>query len=185
MTLAPHDVSEVVFSRAQIATRVEALVDAIAADRGGEPLVLIGILRGSFIFLADLLRGLYRHGVPAVVDFLTLESYGNGTASSGRVRLAKDFEIDVDGQDVLLVDDILDSGRTLSFAVAHLRERGAARVRTCVLLDKPARRAVPFSPDYRGFEIDDTFVVGYGLDYAGRYRELPHIARVAFPGSAP
>ena len=186
MNRPPHDVSDVLFSRERIATRVDALVTAIAEGHGEDPLVLIGILRGSFIFLADLVRGLYRHRVPALVDFLTLESYGAGTASSGAVRLARDFEIDVTGQDVLLVDDILDSGRTLTFAVGHLRARGAARVRTCVLLDKPARRAVPCEADYRGFEIEDTFVVGYGLDYAGRYRELPHIARVTFPeGGAP
>ncbi len=180
MSRPTHHVNDVLFSRDQIETRVTEIVGEIAAGYRQNPLVFIGILRGSFVFLADLLRGLYRHRVPAVVDFLTLESYGVGTESSGQVRLAKDFEIDVTGQSVLIVDDILDSGRTLKYAVDHVKKRGAADVRTCVLLDKASRRVAPFSADYRGFDIDDLFVVGYGLDYAGRYRELPHIAKVTF-----
>lgn len=185
MDTPAHDVDEILFSRESIHARVEAIVDEIAEGFRGDPLVLIGILRGSFIFLADLVRSLYRHRIPAVVDFMTLESYGAGTASSGKVRLIKDVEIDVADKQVLLVDDILDSGRTLSFAADHLRQRGASEVHTCVLLDKTARRVVPCEADHVGFSVEDAFVVGYGLDYAGRYRELPHIARVTFKDPAP
>jgi len=180
MNTPAHHVDEILFTRERIQTRVEEIVDEIAEGLHSDPLVIIGILRGSFIFLADLIRGLYRHRIPAVVDFMTLESYGAGTASAGQVRLVKDIDIDVNGKEVLLVDDILDSGRTLSDAVEHLRRRGAKEVRTCVLLDKTARRVVPYAADFVGFSVDDAFVVGYGLDYAGRYRELPHIARVTF-----
>jgi len=139
---------------------------------------MIGILRGSFMFLADLVRDLYPHGVHPRIDFLTLESYGSAMESSGRVTVTKDITVDVNGAEVILIDDILDSGRTLSFASRWVREKGASRVLTCALLDKPERRAVPFKADFIGFTIPDHFVVGYGLDYDSRYRELPYIAKV-------
>lgn len=173
-------VKEVVFDEAQIAGRVQALAQDIAAACGRETLTIVGVLRGSFIFLADLVRALHRQGVRARVDFMVLESYGSGTASSGMVRLNKDITLDVHGQEVLLVDDILDSGRTLSFARQHLLDLGARRVRTCVLLDKPARRAVKSEADFVGFKVPDEFIVGYGLDYDHAYRELPWIGRVKF-----
>lgn len=135
------------------------------------------------MFLADLVRDLYPHGVHPRIDFVSLSSYGAGTVSSGTVELRKDLSVDIDGADVFLIDDILDTGRTLSYAVDLLRRRGARRVGTCVLLDKPARRVVPFEADHVGFTIEDEFVVGYGLDYDSCYRELPYIARVTFdPG---
>ncbi|NCC53763.1 MAG: hypoxanthine phosphoribosyltransferase, partial [Spartobacteria bacterium] len=114
------------------------------------------------------------------IDFTTLSSYGGGTESSGAVEIAKDMSVDVNGADVFLVDDILDTGRTLTFARNHAFEKGARSVRTCVLLDKPSRRIVPIEADHVGFEIDDFFVVGYGLDYDSYYRELPYIAKVTF-----
>jgi hypoxanthine phosphoribosyltransferase len=171
---------EVLYSADQIEARVRALVHEMAEGCRSENLVMIGILRGSFIFLADLVRELWRQDVHPRIDFMTLESYGAGTQSSGTVRVAKDVGMAVAGADVLVVDDILDTGRTLSFARQHLLALGARSVRTCALLDKPARRIVPFTADYIGFTIEDRFVVGYGLDYDGRYREVPHIACVTF-----
>ena len=175
-----HHIQQVLFSADQIGARVRTLVHDMAEGCRGENLVMVGILRGSFIFLADLVRELYQQDIHPRIDFMTLESYGSGTESSGQVRVAKGLGMDVAGTDVLVVDDILDTGRTLSFARQHLHELGARSVRTCALLDKPARRAVPFEADYIGFTIEDRFVVGYGLDFDGRYRELPHIACVTF-----
>lgn len=177
--MKPHRL-EVQMTAEQIATRIDQLVTEMQRDLRGDNVVMIGILRGSFIFLADLVRDLNPHDVHPRIDFITLESYGSGTVSSGEVRVVKELRLDVAGADVVLVDDILDSGRTLSFASNYLRERGARSVKTCALLDKPARRAVPFEADYVGFKIEDNFVVGYGLDYDSRYRELPYIANVIF-----
>ncbi len=175
-----HHVKKVLFTERQIATRVRLLVKAIARDYPEDPIVIIGILRGSFIFLADLIRALHRRGRRVVIDFMTLESYGSGIESSGRVHLVKGFSADVRGRRVLLVDDILDTGRTLSYARAWLGRRGAVEVRMCALLDKPARRVSSVSADYVGFSVPDVFAVGYGLDYAGWYRDLPYIAAVTF-----
>jgi len=169
---------EVIFDRRAIAVRIEALAAEIAnADL--ENLIVISILKGSFIFAADLIRSLHEAGLAPEVDFLFLSSYGKGTASSGTVVVLRDIEIDVAGRSVLLVDDILESGRTLAFAKQLLREKGAERVATCVLLDKPGRRAAAIEADFRGFECPDAFVVGYGMDLAHRYRELPFVGRVA------
>jgi hypoxanthine phosphoribosyltransferase len=176
----PHHVGHVLIPEPEIQARVDALVTEMADDCRSDDLVLIGILRGSFMFLADLVRDLYQHGIHPRIDFFSLSSYGSGTESSGQVAVHRELSVDVEGADVLLVDDILDTGRTLAFAVAYLRERGARRVSTCVLLDKPARRVVPFQADHTGFTIEDAFVVGYGLDYDSCYRELPYIARVTF-----
>lgn len=182
--MRPHHTNDVLFSAEQIQTRVRELVDRLAADCRSESLVMIGILRGSFIFFADLVREVNRHKLHPRIDFTTLESYGAGTESSGTVRVAREIAVDVRGADVVLVDDILDTGRTLSFACRHLFDRGAATVKTCVLLNKPSRRAVPVEADYVGFTIADVFVVGYGLDYDSYYRELPYIAKVTFTGAA-
>lgn len=180
--MKPHHTRAIVFSADEIAHRVDALVVGMSAACRSDNFVMIGILRGSFIFLADLVRDLYQHDVHPRIDFLTLESYGSETESSGVVRVVKDIRMDVTGADVMLVDDILDTGRTLSFASSLLRERGARTVKTCALLDKPSRRIVPFEADFVGFTIPDEFVVGYGLDYDSRYRELPYIAKVTFTG---
>jgi hypoxanthine phosphoribosyltransferase len=185
-----HHIQHRLFSAEAIRARIDALVEEMAADRKSWPdsgdrnsnFAMVGILRGSFVFLADLVRALYFHGIHPRIDFMTLESYGSGTESSGRVTVSKDISLDVSQATVIVVDDILDTGRTLSFAVDLLRQRGARAVKSCVLLDKPARRVVPMRADFRGFEIEDEFVVGYGLDYDGRYRELPYIARVTFTG---
>jgi hypoxanthine phosphoribosyltransferase len=174
-------VGRTLFTERQIAARVRTLAGEIARDYCEDPIVIVGVLRGSFIFLADLVRALHRRGRRAMIDFMTLDSYGGGTASNGRVRLVQGFSTEVRGRRVLLVDDILDTGRTIEYARAYLRRRGAAEVRVCALLEKPARRVFPsVGADYIGFSVPDVFVVGYGLDYAGWHRDLPHIAEVRF-----
>ena len=180
MTVSGPDGIDVLFTAEQIAGRVEELAGEIVAQIDGDLLVVV-ILKGSFVFAADLIRALDRNGVPARVDFITLSSYQEGTESSGRVVLAHDLSEDVKGQDVLIVDDILESGRTLDFACSAMADRGAASVRTCLLLDKPARRKVPIEADFVGFSIAPEFVVGYGLDLAHRYRGLPFIGLVREP----
>ena len=180
MSLKPHHLENVLFTPQQIDTRIDGLVDEIAEGGKSDNFVMIGILRGSFMFLADLVRDLNTHDLHPRIDFITLESYYGGTESSGKVEIRKDIEVDVSGSDVLLVDDILDTGRTFSFAVEHIRSKGARSIKTCTLLDKPARRIVDIEADHVGFTIEDRFVVGYGLDYDCYYRDLPHIAEVTF-----
>ena len=178
--MRPHDVKEILFDKAVIAERVDRLVDEMMEAGISDRLVVIGILKGSFMFLSDLMRSFHRHDVHPRIDFMTLSSYGSATESSGSVEIIHDIREDLTGMDILLVDDILDSGRTLQFTRKLLQDRGVRNVRTCVLLDKKARRAVDFEADFTGFEVDDHFVVGYGLDYDNLYRELPYIAKVAF-----
>lgn len=178
--MRPHHVREVLFTREQIQQRVRTMIDEIAGGCKAENLVMLGILRGSFIFLADLVRGFAEHDLHPRIDFITLSSYGSSTKSSGTVRITHDTDEDLRGADVVIVDDILDSGRTLAFAKDLFLKRGVRSVRTCVLLDKKANRAVEMEADYTGFLVDDIFVVGYGLDYDKRYRELPYIAKVTF-----
>jgi hypoxanthine phosphoribosyltransferase len=168
---------EVVFSAATIAERIDAMARRIA-QVGLDDLLVVAVLKGSFVFAADLLRALYRAGLSPQVDFLSLSSYRMGTTSSGRVEIVRDIEIDVAGRNVLIVDDILESGRTLAFAKDLIVARGAARVATCVLLDKPVRRAAEIAADFSAFECPDVFVVGYGMDLAHRLRELPFVGRV-------
>ena len=173
--MTSHNVSEILFDREALARRVADLAEEIAQRRPAD-LLAVGILRGCFVFLADLVRALSERGVRLNVDFLVLSSYGNDVESSGNVRVLQDLRETAKDRDVLLVDDILDTGRTLAFARRLLLERGARSVATCALLDKPSRRVVDFEADHVGFSIPDAFVVGYGLDYANRYRELPHLA---------
>lgn len=168
---------DVLISTDDIAVRVEALARDIVADMPGEILVVV-ILKGSFVFAADLIRALERVGASAQVDFITLSSYRHCT-SGGAVQVTHDLSEDVAGRDVLIVEDILESGRTLAFAGDHLTRRGAASVRSCLLLDKPEKRRVAVEADYVGFTIGPEFVVGYGLDLAHRYRGLPYIGVVA------
>jgi hypoxanthine phosphoribosyltransferase len=176
--MKPHHIKDILITADEIARRVDELVTEMEPHCRAQNFVMIGILRGSFMFLADLVRDLYQHGVHPRIDFLTLESYGSAMESSGHVKVTKDITVDVTGAEVLIIDDILDSGRTLTFATQLLKDKGAARVLTCALLDKPERRILPFKSDFVGFTIPDHFVVGYGLDYDSRYRELPYIAKV-------
>lgn len=175
--MAGDDDLEVLFTAAQIADRVDAIARAIAAAEPRDLLVAV-ILKGSFVFAADLLRALDRAGMDPRVDFITLASYGEAMESSGRVAVIHDLSEPVGGRPVLLIDDILESGRTLAFARDLLAGRGAAPVRTCVLLDKNVRRLLPIEADYVGFRIGNDYVIGYGLDLAHRFRGLPYIGTV-------
>jgi len=178
--MSPYHLNDVLITPRQLARRVDELAREMAAGDKSDNLVVIGILRGSFIFMADLVRWFSQHDLHPRIDFMIMESYGHGTSPQKEPVVSRDCSLDLKDADVVLVDDILDTGRTLQKAVAHLKTRGVRSVRTCALLDKPARRAVPFEADFVGFKIEDAFVVGYGLDYDGRHRELPHITKVTF-----
>ncbi len=169
---------EVLFPPDVIAARIGELCQEIAAAGLRNPLV-VPILTGSFVFSADLLRGLHAAGLTPEVDFLTLSSYRHTTRSAGSVDILRDMELDVADRDVLLVDDILDTGRTLAYAKDLVAARGARRLLTCVLLNKRVRRVVTIEADFIAFECPPVFVVGYGMDLANRYRELPFVGRVA------
>jgi len=171
---------EILYSAAEIANRVAALAGSIAATLGPD-LLVVAILKGSFIFAADLIRALHHAGLHPEIDFMTLSSYGTGTESSGQVGISRDVTESLVGRQVLLIDDILESGRTLAFARASLEARGA-KVSLCVLLEKPGRRKAPIDADFIGFVCPDRFVVGYGLDFAHYYRELPYIGVIQSDG---
>jgi hypoxanthine phosphoribosyltransferase len=165
------EVESVLITPDELAKRVAQLASAIEADFAGGDLVLVGLLSGTVTFLADLLRELQ---VPLHLDFIAISSYGSGT-TSGRLVLSKDLRLDVRGRDVLVVDDIADSGRTLDRVLRRMKRLKPRRLKTCVLLEKPARREKAVPLDFVGFRIPDLFVVGYGLDFAERYRNLPFI----------
>ncbi|MGQ0582491.1 MAG: hypoxanthine phosphoribosyltransferase [Reyranella sp.] len=165
------------FSAAEIATRVDEMAADLAVKLAPDTLV-VSVLKGSFVFAADLIRALSRTGADWSMDFLTLSSYGSGTETTGHVKVVRDIVDDVRDRDVLLVDDILESGFTLSFAKKLLEERGARRVSICTLLDKPAKRRTTLQADFVGFQAGDEFLVGYGLDWAHRFRGLPYIGVV-------
>jgi hypoxanthine phosphoribosyltransferase len=168
------------FSAEAIAERVGSLARDIAAASARD-LVIVAILKGSFIFAADLIRALHREGLRPEIDFIFLASYGAGTASGGEVRVLRDVEIALSGREAVIVDDILDSGRTLHFAKTLLEDRGPKTVKTCVLIDKQVPRAAAIVPDFVGFRCPPVFVVGYGMDLAHCYRELPFIGEIAKP----
>ncbi|HIZ07574.1 MAG TPA: hypoxanthine phosphoribosyltransferase [Candidatus Eubacterium avistercoris] len=149
----------------------------ISEDMNGEPVKIICILKGACFFACELAK---RITVPVFIDFMSVSSYGEETTSSGTVRILKDLDSPIEGENVLIVEDIIDTGRTLNYLVNNFRSRGAKTVRLCTLLNKPDRRAVEVDVDYVGFEIPDEFVVGYGLDYAQKYRNLPYIGIVEF-----
>lgn len=172
------------FDEAAIASRVRELACVIAHDLPEPTPVLIGLLTGAFIFLADLARELGRLGVEPQVDFMAVSHYGHSTESSGLVQIHKDSALDFTGRPLLLVDDILDSGRTLRMVRDHLTSRHPSWLRTCVLLDKPSRRQVTISADYVGFEVPDAWVIGYGLDAYGQGRGLPYVAALETPDSS-
>ena len=165
-----------------IAARIEDLAREIeTVFAGTDKLVVVGLLRGSFVFIADLVREI---NLPVEVDFLEASSYGSAMESSREVRILKDLRGEIAGRDVLVVEDIVDTGHTLHHVVNLLRSREPARLRTIALLDKPSRREVPIKADWIGFEIPDEFVVGYGIDYAQRNRNLPYIGKVRMTGAA-
>ena len=167
-----EDVAEVYFTREQIARRVAELGEAITKDYEGKDLLVVGILNGVVVFYADLVRAI---DMPIQVDFMRVSSYGGGTESTGRVRILKDLDTDIAGHHVLIVEDILDTGLTLHSLKRILSDRMPASIKICALLDKPTRRTCDIQADYVGFAIPDAFVVGNGLDYDQKYRNLPYI----------
>lgn len=171
MTILP-DVDKILLTEEEITNRVKELGQQITKDYAGKDLVLVGVLKGSVVFLADLARQI---DCPLSLDFMSCSSYGNSSESSGVVRILKDLDRSIEGKDVLVVEDIVDTGTTLHYLLGNLRSRKAASVRLATLLNKPERRITDVSVDYNGFNIPDYFVVGYGLDYAERYRNLPYI----------
>jgi hypoxanthine phosphoribosyltransferase len=166
------DILEVFYSEEQLKTKVAELGAAITRDYQGKSPVLVSVLRGSYIFMADLTRAI---DLPCTVDFMSVSSYGAGTTSSGQVKILKDLSEPIEGKDLIIVEDILDSGNTLFYLRDVLAARKPASIAICTLLDKPERRTKPIQADYSGFEVPDAFVVGYGLDYAEKYRNLPYI----------
>lgn len=169
---AMNEIDEVLFTRDDIAKRVAELGAEITRDYEGKDLIVVGILKGAGVFMCDLIREI---NSPIKIDFMSVSSYGNSTESSGIVRITSDLHQDIQGCSVLIVEDIIDTGYTLHYLREYLRNRGAEDVKICTLLDKPSRRQVEVPVDYIGFEVEDRFIIGYGIDYAEKYRNLPFI----------
>ena len=168
----PTSYKEMLFSQAQLRARVQQMAREISRDYAGRELLVVGVLKGAFIFMSDLIRALE---VPCRADFIRAASYGAGDESSGCVEITKDIETDITGRDVLIVEDIVDTGLTVQYLTETLRARHPGSLKVCVFLDKKGRRKIPFEADYVGFSIDDGFVVGYGLDFAEQYRAFPDV----------
>jgi hypoxanthine phosphoribosyltransferase len=166
------DCERILLTEEEIRAKVQELGRRISSDYAGKEVLLIGILKGAMIFLADLVREIT---VPTQFDFMAVSSYGSSSKSSGEVRILKDLEYGVEGRNIILVEDIVDTGLTLNYLAENLMSRDPASVKICTLLDKPSRRVEPVEIDYKGFVIRDDFVVGYGLDYSDRYRNFPCI----------
>lgn len=166
------DIQSVLISQEELAEAVRKLGEQISQDYAGRDLMLVSVLKGSVVFMADLMRAI---SIPASIDFMSVSSYGSGVKTSGVVRIIKDLDEELGGRDILIVEDILDSGMTLSYLKEHIQAKGARSIRIATLLDKPERRKVDIRPDYSCFSVPDEFVVGYGLDYAERYRNLPYV----------
>ena len=167
-----EDIKETLLDQEILAGRIKELGARISADYAGKRILMIGILRGAVIFMADLARSI---DVPVAIDFMAVSSYGASSKSSGVVRILKDLDENVEGRHLLIVEDIIDTGLTLNYLLENLRSRKPASLKICTLLNKPSRRKAEVPIDYNGFDIPDYFVVGYGLDYDGNYRNLPFI----------
>ncbi|GGG24831.1 hypoxanthine phosphoribosyltransferase [Paenibacillus abyssi] len=167
-----NDIQETLYDAEQIQQKVRELAENISRDFEGRNPLVICVLKGAFIFMADLVKNV---SIPLEIDFMAVSSYGQSTKSSGVVKIIKDLDVSVEGRDVLIVEDIIDSGLTLSYLIDVLERRNAKSVTVVTLFDKPARRTVELDADYTGFTLPDEFVVGYGLDYAEKYRNLPYI----------
>lgn len=167
-----EDIQEILFTERQMAVMVERIGKEISRDYKDKNLLLVSVLKGSVIFMADLMRSI---DLPARIDFMAVSSYGSGVKSSGIVKIIKDLDIPLDGYDIVIVEDILDSGKTLSYLIDLLKARNPKSVSICALFDKPERREVNIQADYVGTEIPDAFIVGYGLDYDEKYRNLPFV----------
>ena len=166
------DILGILFSEEMIQNRVREMGAQITKDYAGKDLFLLGVLKGCYVFMSDLSRSI---DLPLTMDFMAVSSYGDGTSTTGAVKITKDLSKDIEGKDVLIVEDILDSGVTLSYLKTYLQGRNPASIKIVTLLDKPARRKTDIKADYFGYESPDEFVVGYGLDYAEHYRNLPYI----------
>ena len=167
-----ENIQEVLVSEKQLKKRIKEMAEEITRDYAGKAPLMVGILRGSVIFMADLVRQI---DLPVTMDFMVVSSYGAGTVSSGLVNIRKDLEEDIRGRDVIIVEDILDTGNTLVKLTAELLRREPASLKLCVMLDKPSRRTTPIKADYVGFSIPDAYVVGFGLDFDQGYRQLPYV----------
>lgn len=173
MSETKNAIGKILFTEEQIKERAEELGKEITEAYSGEELVLIGTLKGAIIWMADIMK---RIDLNTQIDFITASSYGGRTSTSGIVKITKDVELDLTDKHVLIVEDIVDSGVTLSRLIEYLKERNAKSVKICTLLDKPSRRITDVKPDYVGFEVEDLFIIGYGLDYDQKYRNLPYIS---------
>ncbi|MBO7563635.1 MAG: hypoxanthine phosphoribosyltransferase [Clostridiales bacterium] len=172
-------ITEVMINRNEIAEAVERLGRQISEDYKGREIIVIGILKGASVFLADLIRKI---DCPLIMDFMQVSSYYNSTVSSGNVQIRKDLDYDISGKDVLIVEDIIDSGVTMQCLKRELFARNPKSIKVCAAFDKPSRRKVEFTADYIGIEVPDEFIVGYGLDYAGKYRNLPDVCVLEVDG---
>jgi hypoxanthine phosphoribosyltransferase len=181
MTLADPDRHELrrLIGEDELSRRVESLARQISSDYAGKKPLLVGVLKGAWVFMADLVR---RVSIPVNCDFVKLSSYGDSTSTSGQVQLQLDVSLPIAGREVLVIEDIIDTGTCVLWLLDHLRRKNPASLRLCALLDKPARRLAPVAIDYLGFTIPDHFVVGYGIDWQERYRELPYVAHVVNAG---
>lgn len=167
-----NDIQQVLYTEQQIQDKIRELGETLSRDYEGRTPLVICVLKGAFIFMADLVK---RMSIPLELDFMAVSSYGQATKSSGVVKILKDLDIPVEGRDIIIVEDIIDSGLTLSYLIDVLERRNALSISVVALFDKPARRTVELDADYKGFVLPDSFVVGYGLDYAEKYRNLPYI----------
>lgn len=167
-----NDIQEVLFSREKISEMITDLGSTISMDYHNKNLLMVSVLKGSVVFMADLMRAV---NIPCRIDFMAVSSYGSGTKSSGVVKIDKDLDLSLEGYDVLIVEDILDSGKTLSYILELFRSRNPRSLKICTLFDKPSRRQVDIVPDYKGSDVPDEFIVGYGLDYNEKYRNLPFV----------
>lgn len=165
-------IKEVLVSEEQLQKKITEMGKAISKDYKGKNLMLIGVLKGAFMFMGDLTKNI---DIPLTLDFMAVSSYGSSTESSGVVRILKDLDYSIEGKDIVIIEDIIDTGLTLSYLVKNLKSRGANSVKICTLLDKPERRLVDVDIQYKGFDIPDEFVVGYGIDFAESYRNLPYV----------
>lgn len=166
------DIERVLISEEELHAKIAEMGAAISRDYAGKNLLMVSVLKGSIMIMADLMRAIT---VPCEIDFMSVSSYGNGAKTSGVVKIIKDLDENLEGKDLLLVEDILDSGKTLSYITTLLKARNPASIKVCTLLDKPERREADITADYSGFPVPNEFVVGYGLDYAQKYRNLPFI----------
>lgn len=177
--MVSEPIIHLLFSRDEIEARVRKLADEIRKDYGDKHPLLIGVLKGSFVFMADLIRLL---AFPLEIEFIKLSSYGRGRTSSGNIRVVKGLSSSIRGRDVLIIEDIVDTGLTISFLLEYLKKRRPASLKLCALADKPSRRKTPVTIDYLGFTVPDEFIVGYGIDWDERFRYLPDICFIEFEG---